>query len=41
MMVKFIKQHLSIILRSIYEKIKHWDWVENKRYLWKCVIQII
>ena len=27
-----IKQHLSIIFRSGYEKVKqHWDWVEKKQ----------
>ena len=31
-MLVCIKQHLSIILRSVYEKVKqHWHWVEKKQ----------
>ena len=36
MMLSYIKQHLSNIWSSIYEKVKqHWDWVEKKALLIK------
>ena len=36
MMLSYIKQHLSNIWSSIYEKVKqHWDWAEKKALLIK------
>ena len=36
----YIKQHLSNIWSSVYEKVKqHWDWVEKKRCFKKCVYE--
>ena len=38
MMVICIKQHLSNVWSSIHEKVKqHWDWVEKKALLIKCI----
>ena len=36
MMVIYIKQHLSNIWNSVYEKVKqHWGWVEKRALLIK------